>query len=45
MIGQLPRLLAGGVKSFVGKVSIGNTGTNVFARGSNGDPGRSETFA
>jgi hypothetical protein len=26
MVGQLPRLLVGGVKSFVGKVPIGNTG-------------------
>lgn len=26
IIGQLPRLLIGGVKSFVGKVPIGNTG-------------------
>lgn len=26
IIGQLPRLLVGGVKSFVGKIPIGNTG-------------------
>lgn len=26
IIGQLPRLLVGGVKSFVGKVPLGNTG-------------------
>lgn len=26
IIGQLPRLLVGGVKSFVGKVPVGNTG-------------------
>lgn len=26
IIGQLPRLVVGGVKSFVGKVPIGNTG-------------------
>jgi hypothetical protein len=26
ILGQLPRLLAGGVKSFVGKVPVGNTG-------------------
>lgn len=26
VIGQLPRLLVGGVKSFVGKVPLGNTG-------------------
>lgn len=26
VIGQLPRLLVGGVKSFVGKIPVGNTG-------------------
>ena len=26
IIGQIPRLLAGGVKSFVGKIPVGNTG-------------------
>ncbi len=26
IIGQLPRLLVGGVKSFVGKIPVGNTG-------------------
>ena len=26
IIGQIPRLLVGGVKSFVGKVPVGNTG-------------------
>lgn len=26
VVGQLPRLLVGGVKSFVGKVPVGNTG-------------------
>lgn len=26
VIGQLPRLLLGGVKSFVGKIPVGNTG-------------------
>lgn len=26
VIGQIPRLLVGGVKSFVGKVPVGNTG-------------------
>ncbi len=26
VIGQIPRLLVGGVKSFVGKIPIGNTG-------------------
>ena len=26
IIGQIPRLLAGGVKSFVGKIPLGNTG-------------------
>ena len=26
VIGQLPRLLMGGVKSFVGKIPVGNTG-------------------
>jgi hypothetical protein len=26
IIGQIPRLLFGGVKSFVGKIPIGNTG-------------------
>ena len=26
MIGQIPRLLIGGVKSFVGKIPVGNTG-------------------
>lgn len=26
IVGQLPRLLVGGVKSFVGKIPIGNTG-------------------
>ena len=30
IIGQIPRLLIGGVKSFVGKIPVGNTGgTNV----------------
>ncbi|MFN7301384.1 MAG: DUF3703 domain-containing protein [Bacteroidota bacterium] len=26
IVGQIPRLLAGGVKSFVGKIPLGNTG-------------------
>jgi len=26
VLGQIPRLLIGGVKSFVGKVPVGNTG-------------------
>lgn len=26
VIGQIPRLLVGGVKSFVGKIPVGNTG-------------------
>ena len=26
IIGQIPRLLAGGLKSFVGKIPVGNTG-------------------
>lgn len=26
IVGQLPRLLVGGVKSFVGKIPVGNTG-------------------
>ena len=26
VIGQIPRLLIGGVKSFVGKIPLGNTG-------------------
>jgi hypothetical protein len=26
IVGQIPRLLAGGVKSFVGKIPVGNTG-------------------
>jgi len=26
VLGQLPRLLVGGVKSFVGKIPLGNTG-------------------
>ncbi len=26
VIGQLPRLLVGGVKSFIGKIPVGNTG-------------------
>ena len=26
IIGQIPRLLVGGVKSFVGKIPVGNTG-------------------
>jgi hypothetical protein len=26
ILGQIPRLLIGGIKSFVGKVPIGNTG-------------------
>src|SRR5688572_17801635 len=26
ILGQIPRLLAGGVKSFVGKIPVGNTG-------------------
>jgi hypothetical protein len=26
VIGQIPRLLIGGVKSFVGKIPVGNTG-------------------
>lgn len=26
VLGQIPRLLVGGVKSFVGKVPVGNTG-------------------
>lgn len=26
ILGQLPRLLVGGVKSFVGKIPVGNTG-------------------
>ncbi|MBU1823085.1 MAG: DUF3703 domain-containing protein [Bacteroidetes bacterium] len=26
VVGQIPRLLAGGVKSFVGKIPVGNTG-------------------
>lgn len=26
VLGQIPRLLAGGVKSFVGKIPVGNTG-------------------
>lgn len=26
MIGQLPRLIIGGVKSFVGEIPVGNTG-------------------
>lgn len=26
IIGQLPRLLVGGIKSFVGKIPVGNTG-------------------
>jgi hypothetical protein len=35
IIGQIPRLLIGGVKSFVGKIPVGNTG------GSNVSPVRS----
>lgn len=35
VLGQLPRLLVGGVKSFVGKIPVGNTG------GSNVPPLRS----
>lgn len=32
IIGQIPRLLIGGIKSFLGKIPIGNTGgTNVSA--------------
>jgi hypothetical protein len=26
ILGQIPRLLAGGIKSFVGKIPVGNTG-------------------
>jgi len=26
VLGQIPRLLVGGVKSFVGKIPVGNTG-------------------
>lgn len=26
IIGQIPRLIVGGVKSFVGKIPVGNTG-------------------
>lgn len=26
MFGQIPRLLVGGVKSFIGKIPVGNTG-------------------
>jgi hypothetical protein len=26
IIGQIPRLLVGGIKSFVGKIPVGNTG-------------------
>lgn len=26
ILGQIPRLLVGGVKSFVGKIPVGNTG-------------------
>ena len=26
IIGQIPRLLIGGIKSFVGKIPVGNTG-------------------
>jgi hypothetical protein len=28
--GQIPRLLIGGVKSFVGKIPVGNTGGAIF---------------
>ena len=39
VLGQIPRLMVGGVKSFVGKIPVGNTGgANCAPFTTNGDP-------